>query len=625
MNKHLLLLALSLATTARAAAADGFIELSAARISQIESMLPPAPAGFGQPITDRAFWHDPATLARTRDAALRAEPFLTKELPAWSDELYLEYSKTGRRPPGEAMIRARFAPLESLVLAECLEDKGRFLAAIRTVLEGQLSAPCWTLPAHDGDLSNFHRTKYIVDLRSAATAADLAEALYLLNDRLPQALRGRVLEALEQRAFAPVRRSLQTHQDHYWLGSQSKSIQNNWNAVCLAGVVGAARTVLADRRDRAVFIAAGEHYSRYFINGFSDDGYCDEGPGYWVYGFGDFAALRELTADATAGRVDLFAQPKTRLMARYGSGICFPQKDVPPFADCRYGTTMSPELSGYCGRVFGTIPRPAGAAPSPGLRGLAMTFITETPAPLEPVAQPSDCALRSYFAQAGVLVCRPGAGPAGRMSAAIKAGGNNSHSHNDVGSFVISLDGQQPVGDPGGPHAYNNKVFGPQRYDYQLLNSFGHPVPVVNGQLQVDATTIKPKVLLTDFEANQDSISIDLATAYKVPALQALTRTMTYSRMGPTKIVIADHAVFSRPTAFALALTTRWKVVLTNPQTLEFSKDGKKLLAQITTPDGFDLSQTTISELDAPPFTRLGLTLRQPITDATVRVEFQTP
>ncbi|MEY3896946.1 MAG: hypothetical protein RLZZ214_2467 [Verrucomicrobiota bacterium] len=601
-----------------------YAELSQKRIAAIERMLPSSPSGFGRPITDRDFWSLPATLARTNEVALRAGPLLTQSFPAWSDELYLDYSKTGRRPPGEAMIRARSAWLEPLVTAECLEDKGRFLPLLHQILAAYVAEPAWTLPAHDWGMENFHQQKSTVDLRAAALAADLAQTLYLLDDRIPADLRARVVDALNQRIFAPVKRSLQSGEGHWWLGDKAKPVANNWNSVCLAGVVGAARTVLPDRHERAVFLAAGEHYSQYFINGFTDDGYCEEGPGYWLYGFGCFVALREITADATGGRIDLFDRPKTRLMALFGSRIAFPAGDVPPFADCRAATKMNPELVGYGNRVFGIAPRAAGAAPASGLKSLAWQFLTETPARIKPESLPPDSGLRSYFDEVGVLVCRPGDRSTSRMSAAIKAGGNGSHSHNDIGSFVISLDGSQPVGDPGGPHAYDNRTFGPNRYERQILNSFGHPVPVVDGQLQIDAATIKPKVIETHFSYDEDRISIDLTSAYDVPALEKLTRTMTYTRAGGGNLRIEDHVIFSKPSAFEIALSTRWKIQQTGPNTLEFTESGKKLLAEVTTPAGFELSQTEVEELGAPPFTRIGLKLRDPVKEATVEVTFST-
>lgn len=602
-----------------------YAELSPIRIAAIERMLPSAPAGFGKPITDREFWTHPATLARAKEAVRHAEPLLTQSFPAWSDELYLDYSTTGRRPPGEAMIRARAAWLEPLVTAECVENKGRFLHAIARTLAAYIAEPSWTLPAHDAGMENFNRRKSTVDLRAAAFAADLAQTLYLLGDRIPRELREKSEAALNQRIFAPVRRSLQTGEGHWWLGDKADPVKNNWNSVCLAGVVGAARTVLPDRHQRAVFLAAGEHYSQYFINGFTDDGYCDEGPGYWIYGFGCFAALREITTDATEGRVDLFDQPKTRLMALFGNRIAFPTGDVPPFADCRAGTRTDTGLIGYCNRVFGITPPAAGTSSDTGLKSLAWQFVTQTPARMKPASLPSEFGLRSYFDKVGVLVCRPGDQSVSRMSAAIKAGGNGSHSHNDVGSFVISLDGSQPVGDPGGPHAYDNQTFGPKRYERRILNSFGHPVPVVDGQLQVDATTIKPKVIETHFDADQDHISIDLTDAYKVSALKKLTRSMTYCRTNDGKLCIEDHVVFTKPATFEIALSTRWQVEQTGPNTLQFTDAGEKLLAEVTTPAGFDLTKTEIEELGAPPFTRIGLKLRDPETDATVRVTFWSP
>ena len=50
---------------------------------------------------------------------------------------------------------------------------------------------------------------------------------------------------------------------------------------------------------------------------------------------------------------------------------------------------------------------------------------------------------------------------------------------------------------------------------------------MVDGQLQIDATTVKPKVFETLFQPDWHGISIDTTPAYKVAALRKLTRTMT--------------------------------------------------------------------------------------------------
>ena len=83
----------------------------------------------------------------------------------------------------------------------------------------------------------------------------------------------------------------------WWLSST-----NNWNAVCLAGVTGAALATVESRRDRAFFAAAAEENIQSYLRGFTPDGYCSEGVGYWNYGFGHYMMLAETLRQASGGR-----------------------------------------------------------------------------------------------------------------------------------------------------------------------------------------------------------------------------------------------------------------------------------------------------------------------------------
>ena len=256
----------------QAGAVEKFAELDPLRVEQIAPMLPERPAGFGKPVEDRKFWSSSQVGEISAKALQDAEKLLAKPFPVWDESLYLDFSKTGQRPPGEKMMSARNGWIFPLVLAECFENKGRFLPKIREVLLEYVKQPTWTLPAHDRDLGNFHRKHYSVDLASSAQAAQLAQAVYLLGGKLEPDVRAEVMGALETRIFKPIRESLRTGNGNWWMGSKSKPSQNNWNAVCLAGVVGAARTVLPDRHDRSIFVAAGDQYSAYFLNGCRSDG-----------------------------------------------------------------------------------------------------------------------------------------------------------------------------------------------------------------------------------------------------------------------------------------------------------------------------------------------------------------
>ena len=600
-----------------------FRELDQKRIDEIEKMLPEGPAGFGKPYQDRAFWGNPKTLARIGKVVPTAEGLLKKEFPAWSDELYLEFSKCGKRPPGEAMMSTRSNWLSPLVLAECVENKGRFLPTINKILAEFVKEPTWVMPAHDRDLKNFHRTAYSIDLRSSTFAASLAEALYLLGDKVDPAVRRSVMDAIEQRVFSPLQATLETGKGHGWLGSKSSPVQNNWNAVCLGGAVGAARTILPDRHRRAVFVAAAEHYSIYYINSFKDDGYCDEGPGYWNYGFGSYVDLREILIDATGGKIDLFANPKIANCAIYGARIQLMDRFVPPFADCRFGSKIGSHLVAYCNQALhlGLSGYPEIA--SLGGNNLSSQFMTISPlAARNEDGQPAKNPIGNYsfFDKAGVLVCRPDAGSSCRLGVAIKAGGNSSHSHNDVGSFAVALGNEQPVGEPGGPYAYDDKTFGPERYRRKILNSFGHPVPVVGGQLQIDATKAKPVVTKTRFLSETDEITIDMKPSYQVPELIKLERSMRYSRKGAGFVVIEDEVEFSKPMDFEIALPTHgsWKKI--NPTTIQFASGKEKLTAVIKCAEEFEIIPEIIDEMGNPAFARLGVKLKKPVTKATVTV-----
>ena len=589
-------------------------------------MVPAQPAGFGRPIADRAFWSSAMTREAASNVVAEAQALLRNDFPAWSDELYQEFSRNGTRPPAEKMLRARSAWLYPLVVAECIENQGRFLPTINSVLREYANEPTWVLPAHDWGLENFHGQKCTIDLRSSEFGADLAQAIYLLGDKLDPDVRKQIVSAIEARLFTPFRKNLIMGSGHHWLGSKTEPVQNNWNAVCLAGVAGASRTLMPDRHERAVILAAGEHYSQYFINGFRADGYCEEGAGYWAYGFGKYVLLREILANATAGRIDLFANPKIRKIAEYGIQIQMMDGLAPPFADCRFGTKVDAGLVAYCQQTLG-LGNPSDEAKStPGRKTLSELFKTETPCVAsygKTDKRKGSAGLRSFFDVTGVLICRPAPGESLQISAAIKAGGNGSHSHNDIGSFVIAIGDTQLVGDPGGPHAYDNKTFGPERYERKILNSFGHPGPVVAGQLQLDATKVHPKVLKTKFTDGRDEIQIDLKPAYYVPGLRKLIRTLEFTREGAGEVVIRDKVFFTKPETFAVAIPTLGSFRRVGERGIEFEFEGRKLFAEVQTPDGFELTDERIEELGAQAFTRLEFKLLKPVTSAEVVVTFR--
>lgn len=614
----LLFLAIAAAVPSQARAADQYAGISPARIQQIAAMLPAQPAGFGPPCSDRAAWSELA--AQLQPQIKQAESLLTRPFPAWSDDAYLDYRHTGSRTRGNQMLAARERWLAPLVLAECAEGRGRFLPRIAMVLDQLAAQPTWNESANDADFRDFGTPRYrqTISLDSATLGQNIAEAFYLLGAELPSATRQHVLANLESRIYTPMRAALATGNGYWWMTKAS-----NWNAVCLDGVTVAALAAIPSREDRALFVAAADLYSPNYLKSFTDDGYGVEGIGYWVYGFSHYASLRESLWSATNGRIDLYANPKARKVALFGIDLQMLPGNFAAFGDAHFMAVPSAALVAYVKRTFGL---EAAATPAP-VEPVTRTLVDEVRAAFPdrsslPAASGGDVlGLRTYFPDPGVLVARPA--PGGNLAVTIKAGGNGGHSHNDIGSFVIALGNTQPVGDPGGPAFYTSDTFSKRRFTSRLLNSYGHPVPVIGGALQKDATELHPKVLNTHFTPEQDSITIDMTTAYDAPTLKGLARTMKYSREGHGSVEIEDAFKLSAPTDIVESLPTHgaWRQI--DAKTLEFTSDANSgrehghpvpnatpehLRVTIEAPSSFTVTEEQIDDY-GNPFTRVAIHL----------------
>lgn len=597
-------------------------DLDDARIRDLAEMLSPGPRGLGVPITDRAAWSAIGTNRGLRGIVREAEQIAASPMPPWNDELYLDFSRTGRRRDGERMIAARRRQLAPLVWAECVEKKGRFLPAIARTLREYVREPTWTLPAHDASLQSFRGETFAIDLAAASVAFELAQALWLLGGQLDPVVHGEVVAALERRVFEPFRITLRTGRGQGWLRST-----HNWNAVCLAGTVGAALAVISNRDDRAVFVAAAEQGSRKYLEGFGRDGYCSEGIGYWNYGFSHFALLREVLWQATDGRLDLFNDPRVREIALYGARIEIVDGTYPAIADCPPGTRPSASLLGYCSLALGLglqryedAWRPADRVPRSLTMG-AWEMFAASLAATPPAASVSDpLGLRSWFDEGGVLICRSAPGERLRWGFAFKGGHNaEHHNHNDVGSWTLVLDGRVLAGDPGGPHTYTARTFSSQRYSMKLFSSYGHPVPRVGGCDQRSGRAAAARILHVSFADDRDVLSMDLAAAYEVPGLRSLVRTFEHIRSPLPELRITDEWMADVAIEFETAITTRTAWRLEEPALLTLDDgEGRRVVVRFEAPNGGVRIEREKIEEDCEPFERIGIRVVRPTASGRI-------
>ncbi len=589
------------------------------RAAQIAEWLTDRPAGVGIPAADRAVWDPLAKHPDWRRVVPEAEKLLDQSMPVLNDELYLEFSQNGSRTAYERDYFQLERRLNTLVLAECLENKGRFLPAIDACLQQYIHCRSWVYPAHDGNLETFHGKRPIVDLGSSRMAFNLATAYDLLDDKLISETRTQLRETIFTRVLNPMKEQFTGGQKKEWWVNTT----NNWNAVCLANVTGAAVTMIEDKNERGFYIAAAEHYINNFLNGFNDDGYCTEGPGYWNYGYGKFIILCKIVEAATGGQLDLFDSEKARRPAFFGWDIQLVPGLTPAFADCSINTRPSLEILEETARRLNTPKRYRTSHIVSPSQSLFSVMLYNQPRPDDSPELPAPTLpMRSWFDKTGVLICRPQPGTTGRLAAAFKGGHNNEHhNHNDLGSFVVAIDGRLLLLDPGS-EVYTKFTFSSQRYKSDANNSFGHPVPVIAGQLQKTGAAAKAEMIDTEFTDTADRLTFDLTRAYDVASLQKITRQFVYSREYTGVLTIVDNVVFSEPNTFETALVTYADIKQVDERSLLIADDKTAVRVQIDAneaPFTVRIEPLTANFRGGKP-RRIGIKLDDPVAEAAVRI-----
>ncbi|WP_043589534.1 heparinase II/III family protein [Geminisphaera colitermitum] len=650
----ILFAALLASSIAAHAAGNPLPVLDATRTAEIAKWLPATPICFTPPFADRAWWDAIARANPAADADLYAEADKQARLPTpkLDEALFNIFKETGDRKAYEAPYMTRTKRLGQFLFAEGLRNDGKLLPAIEREIAAMLDEPTWAIPSHASRRADWHAAYDLVELGAVNRAANLALAHYLLGQKISSSTRVKIRKEIHARVFAPdlerIRSSNTLGPEYWWMKTN-----NNWNAVCHGSILMTALllgpTDIGD--DRATFAAAFEAFTPVFIAGFGDDGFCHEGIGYWYYGYGNYILASELTRLATSGHVDLLDAPKQQRIATFDTRWQIAAGIYPPFGDAAVDARAPAWM-----HDFATIryKLPYGIR-GPGV-GLGMIHhigigpnLCITPFDLSlsrPDGPPPPApGLRDWFPDGGALVVRR-ATPVTGLAAAFKGGHNNQpHNHNDLGSFVIVCDGESVLSDLG-VDAYVKDTFSSKRYTSSVMNSFGHPVPLVAGKLQRTGADAHAETVRTGFTDACDLWEIDITSAYApdVPSLEKLTRTFIYTRSTSDapqgRVEIIDRVKFrdGQPQPFGTALVFRPKQTWSALTAAEPSgREGLRVRAPSGSTsldvswqaqaDGHDISLTQnespvigIAPAQGSKGTRLGLDLPAPVTQATLHL-----
>ncbi|MGE9294276.1 MAG: hypothetical protein ACQKBW_11735, partial [Puniceicoccales bacterium] len=525
--------------------------------------------------------------------------------------------------------------LTDLALAEALEDAGRFLPQIEDYLEAFLDLPTWSTPAHGGDLAVYRGERIVIDLHACQTAWLLATVEYWFADELPDELNLRLVKEVKRRVLTPYLSAIQRGQPLWWMVSP-----NNWTAVCAGSITGAALALEPDQETRAEYILCASELLERYIDTFSDEGISDEGMNYWTYGFSHFLWASEAIRKSTSNQVDLLADDKVFKISQIPRSMAISGKIYPAFGDQKiYG---KPDASLYdfasmryglpYSRNFDKVDIGIHSKVRPPLAALSIAPFGSSAPQVQDYSPPSnaleDQGLRSGFPGSQYFVCRPGTADGSGLGIAIHGGNNGvSHNHNDLGSYVVVKDGVPVLLDPGS-EVYTGLTFGPTRYQSQMHNSYGHPVPLVADRMQKTGAESYSTVLHADATPSVDSIKLDLTHAYRSDSLLSVTRTLSYQRSASpvsASVRIVDEASFSQPQNFSTALITLGDFQIINATTVMVSYEGVSLYAQVDTRGAdFTFIETPVTGFKLPNGLepkRMGIALNSPLMEPYIAVE----
>jgi len=438
-----------------------------------------------------------------------------------------KFHKNGNREDFEKLYFKRRDYLSSAAIL-ALFDK-TYIPELQRILLAVCDEYCWALPAHtNGNEADDKRT---LDLFVAETSFALAEICTVFRDEISSDVYDRVKAEIKARLLDNYRNNT------YWW----ESCRMNWASVC-GGYIGGALLYLFPEE-------FAKHKSRIlktldcYIDGFTDDGFCLEGPSYWQYGFMAYAVFADLLYKFSGGKDDLFLNDKVKKIASYGSNTLLKGKTALSFSDA--DMSFIPDYALQC-FLHKKLPC---AVPCPDISYGPSDSNTKWIDYYRAIIwRCSDGAVQTnkadtvYSSDANQLIVNRE-----KYSFAFKGGNNGEpHNHNDLGSFIYSDKEGQIFCDLGSGRYTKDYFDDCKRYGIFCNSSLSHNVPIINGKSQPYGKDFSAKITY------ENNLAVcDMTNAYDETELTSLIRRTEIKEDG---IVLTDSFIFTQ----AIPVTERF-------------------------------------------------------------------
>ncbi len=392
---------------------------------------------------------------------------------------------------------------------------------------------------------------------------------------------------------------------------------NNWNQVCNGGMTIGALAVADEAPELAGRVLTRSLRSiRLAMKEFAPDGGWAEGPGYWSY--------------ATRYNAYFLAALETAI----GPDAIQPYLGMPGF-----GKTgeFRIHLVGPTGLTFNFADAHEGAGPVAQMFWLAQKFerpvyadhadrfassspheiLWYTPAQTGP--RKAKLPLDAYFRHVEVVFLRSAWEDRDAVYVGFKGGDNRvSHSHLDLGSFVLDVDGRRWALDLGRDHYALPGYFYYGKTTYYRLKTEGHNTLLLNGQNQQP----NARASIVAFRSRKDRAFavVDLSQAYRGAARQVRRGIALLKRRD---VLVQDELSFEAPAEVVWQMHTRAKIT-PKGRTAVLRQGARTLRASILTPEDavFEIQSANppLPQGQQPDVSKLVVRLKLPAGEARLAV-----
>ena len=459
---------------------------------------------------------------------------------------YLEYERSGERNIMQNPYEANRKAINMLMMAELAEGKGRFVDQLINGVFFSCEMTSWVLSAHLPRQSTKRSMpdwrEQIIDLGSGNYGSMLAWVYYFFHDTFDKAnpvISLRLRHELQERILDPY----MENDREWWMAFYWKpgEIINNWNPWCNSNVLQCYLLLEEDRDKLTDAVWRTMQSVDKFINFVKSDGACEEGTSYWGHAAGKMYDYLQILSDGTNGKVSLFNNPMIRRMGEYISRSYVGDGWVVNFADAsakgggdapliyRYGRAVGSEEMMQFAAYLLKGKRPTIPLGNDVFRTLQCVLLNKGLEQTRPAHNVPAC---TWYPETEFCYLTNNSG----WFLATKGGFNNeSHNHNDAGTFSLYIN-NTPILIDAGVGTYTRQTFSSERYSIWTMQSNYHNLPMINGIPQRFGQEYKATNVVC--KEKQRFFSADISTAY--PEEAAVNSWIRSYKLENKRLVITD-------------------------------------------------------------------------------------